>query len=799
MGLQADGKLGKAPDPDDPIRKVLGYLNFSSGQAEPRFLQALDGLYRTVPNGSAPRWKVVHKTLLNATLETQDDSAAFADLDQARDVLNLLDQFCPAYVRFHESVLGHLTEDAIFNSHLLGRVLEALLRSRSQTGEATVIVESAVRQLNDFIGYRPVATLETQKIEPYQHEWIRPIPLYVAGAGTASGNYEEVVERTIKLLRDTPAELLRDAYFDPARMDELSIDPRVYDFDHPANKRPNHHFGMWDPHRIDGDGFYRRFVVQQVTMESLVRRVEESEGIAREELLMEAAAVLAGTILMASGISGFGPETHDSTVSLSELLARIAAYRDAFYEQLIARTDGSHGARLRAEAQRLRQPFGGARQDLNRQLTKCRATQLQCVHLSRIYARMSFADAAEAQADRILVASARFRTHIDCKLAQARSSWEAGHLQDALDSVEYARREMLRGIECGAIVDPWNILGFDCNFGLFGSIENSIRDYRIDDLVETVEEMLELYAGIWGTAAASQQGGVADQTQICFESFGNWWHQFAAHELDSVDAENPLIVFAAAKDVAKALKAWHDQGEASGDIGFWAPHVQNFDSCRAYWLVINTLLAREDKVAALGLLMHWLSQSDHIPLEHGEASFYGLALRWLSSALDETGQLSATEERRGWLRIRRFFDYLEANAGDFWEVPDFAPEAHTSNGEPVEPREVADRWQDDDDEEDELFGAAYENVVYRDSTDDGVDGSIFDFESHDEDYLQQVSRPIVDRLAFLEQLAATWKLVSVAWSSAEALSHADAVEPEIDSLHARNALRGAFPSPSYSA
>ena len=41
---------------------------------------------------------------------------------------------------------------------------------------------------------------------------------------------------------------------------------------------------------------------------------------------------------------------------------------DVFYEQLIARTGGDHGQRLREEAQRLKQPFGGARQALNQAL-----------------------------------------------------------------------------------------------------------------------------------------------------------------------------------------------------------------------------------------------------------------------------------------------------------------------------------------------------------------------------------------------------------------------------------------------
>ncbi|MEZ6077612.1 MAG: hypothetical protein R3C56_18675 [Pirellulaceae bacterium] len=44
--------------------------------------------------------------------------------------------------------------------------------------------------------------------------------------------------------------------------------------------------------------------------------------------------MLAGTILMASGISGSGPGVFASTVTLASILGPIAAYRDQFYEQL---------------------------------------------------------------------------------------------------------------------------------------------------------------------------------------------------------------------------------------------------------------------------------------------------------------------------------------------------------------------------------------------------------------------------------------------------------------------------------
>ena len=57
------------------------------------------------------------------------------------------------------------------------------------------------------------------------------------------------------------------------------------------------------------------------------------------------AAVLAGAILMSSGVSGSGPDTHDSTVTLGQLLPRIAQLRDEFYNHLLDGLQGPHGER----------------------------------------------------------------------------------------------------------------------------------------------------------------------------------------------------------------------------------------------------------------------------------------------------------------------------------------------------------------------------------------------------------------------------------------------------------------------
>src|SRR5690606_38285797 len=109
--------------------------------------------------------------------------------------------------------------------------------------EADRITQQAIRTLNDYLGHRPVAVLESRRHEPYPHEWVRPVPLYVRDAGVSFGAYEQVVRLALRLLRETDEDLLEEAYFDPNLLDELAFDPRAYDFDHPVNKRPNYHFG----------------------------------------------------------------------------------------------------------------------------------------------------------------------------------------------------------------------------------------------------------------------------------------------------------------------------------------------------------------------------------------------------------------------------------------------------------------------------------------------------------------------------------------------------------------------------
>ncbi len=620
------------------LQELLGYLNFSSGTSDPQFLANLDRLFRRLEADRGEQidtWRQVRDLLSGRLDELAATTATFRDCDQARGILGLaFEHFSPAYREFHRDLLPHLSEATLWRPFFLGRVCEALLRQGPPWDETQRIVSAARAELDDFIGHRPVAVLRSaQRIEPYPHEWVRPLPLYIRTVGVATGRYERLIRLTQEILLATDPAIKREAWFDLDLLDELAVDPRQYDFDHPVNKRPNYHFGQWDPHHIDNQGRYRRFVLQQVTLDALLARVDNSQEFPAEELLFEAAGVLAGTILMASATSGSGPETHPSTTTLGALVPQIAANRDAFYQQLLTRVPGAHGERLRAEAAARHQPLAGARQHLNHCLARRRAAQLEHVHLAILFSEMGYPEAAVRQTDVVPTASARIRCQIQCRITGGRLAVEHGDLPSALDMASEAVDLVHRGIECGALVDPWNILGFQGQFSLFPAPENSVPDHRVDQLIELLEQIFSLQAQLWREAAAHNRADVAATIARRMSELARWWDPFAATTVEGVEAFSGDEAFGSARSVAQALEAWHEAGAAAADVAFWRKHVEYFTSPKAYSLVVDALLEKRDFIAAMALLMQWLSQADRLPLQQGEYSFHLLARRMAGRSL----------------------------------------------------------------------------------------------------------------------------------------------------------------------
>src|SRR5262249_2365126 len=117
--------------------------------------------------------------------------------------------------------------------------------------------------------------------------------------------------------------------------------------------------------------------------------------------------------------------------------------------------------------------------------------------------------------------------------------------------------------------------------------------------------------------------------------------------------------------------------------------------------------------------------------------------RWMLGQTKAAGQDSTDLPRPD--LVRKFFDYLEANAEEYWHVP----------------RLEAGAIDAPDEKEDDLFGAAYEGVTYRDTADDDQEGAVVGDDSpRDEFDLETQGELLGRRLRFLSTLARLWQVAS---------------------------------------
>lgn len=754
---------------DQLVRDILGYLNFSSGKPDTKFQRSLNELMQ-----SAAVVSDLGLTLTNALDQLEGTEPTFADVTQARRVLSLaLDETFPAYIEYHSDILFHLDPGELDQPFLLAKMFEAVVAQGGPWEETDRIVAGALEHLNDFLGYRPLAVLENdQQMEPYEHERYQPVPLYIRGAGVAYGPYKALIERTLEYLANTPDDLLAEAWFSLDNLDELSLDLRAHDHAHPVNKRTNYMFGEWDPHQIDTKGFYRRFVVRRIILDALLSWLENHTELPEEERLDDAATVLSGTILMASSISGAGPQTYDSTISLSSLLPRVARQRDAFYLRWIGAATGERRERLKHQAELTRQPFGHVRQELNMFVARYGAQQVQHRHLAWLYARMGYEDAAREEAAVIPALSARFETELQLLLTSANRRLANAEVQAASDMLAEVENLLDRGIKCGALVDPWNILAFQGHFPLFAAREDAIPDNRVEILMDLMEQTFGVYSKAVGEAAAQGNLELRGELSRRFEALADRWDRYATVAVEDLPHVAGLETWESSVQVANALQRWQSAGSAAGDIKFWSEHIQHFQSPQAYALVVEALLHKKDHIAAMGLLMQWLSDADTTGLESGPHAVHPLLVRWMQLVTHDESL-----EAEMWPTVRRLFDYLEANAGDYWKAPtlrEFSLFDGASTDDGLPPRPSADDFDpflDDEEsgaEDEDLFSAAYDDVVFRDSADDGQAG-----ETHEGGFtpgtteFEILNRQLEPRLAFLQTLFRLWQMAGTALASRE--------------------------------
>jgi hypothetical protein len=678
-GHQSDGRGREIVASSSGSDKILGYLNFSDGRQDVRWQQMVCDSFASHSDADRPWLTVPHQWISDLKILQEAGAAGFRDSTQASIVLRTFIDVLPAYQSFHSELLGHCSDRDLFAPLFLVRVLESVLRqvhkheSLVSKPVPPTLVSAVVRDLNDFVGYRPVALLETRLSgEAYGHEKHRPVPVYLRGLGAGVGRFSAVVSRAFEFLGSTSGRLLEDAGLDLSQIDELAVDMRSYDHGHPANLRPNQVFGEWDPARVDGKGRFSRIVVRHLIMEAIAewQRIRRDD-YDPDEAISEGAAVLSGTMLMASGVTGGGPGAHDSSKRLGDLLPGIAKYRDQFYRTLQDRLPQAHQARLAKEEKQVRQPFGRVRQFLNTWMARQRAHQVQQQALATLFARLGLPGCSTVESRRIQVLAPRFMSDILSRMKLLRFEGELGRLDAAVGRLPDLVQRVKQGIQCGALTDPWNVLGFQGMFPLSPAREDAVRDSRLDDLLSLVERLFESMTFLWAECAAKGDDDRASSVSEQMRELAQWWDPFATYRVSDVRAVKGSRHFKAGRGVADALSRWRQRGSAPADMVFWQRQVKYLKTAQTHALAVETLLRQGDLSGAQGLLVHWISVADEIGLEDGQHGFQRLAFQWLNQATQfPLGDSAAEDVRESRVkRLAHFLSQLTVNAGDLLEVP----------------------------------------------------------------------------------------------------------------------------------
>ena len=142
------------------LQGILGYLNFSEGRPDPRVQKQWNDAYLVLAD-KRNDWKAILQDRLGSL--HQEQAAAFRDIDQANSVVDLLfKHVIPAYRAHHADLLGHLPAEAFLQPFFVARLAEAVLAQHAPWTETERIVQSTLRQVNDFVGHRPIPVLENK-------------------------------------------------------------------------------------------------------------------------------------------------------------------------------------------------------------------------------------------------------------------------------------------------------------------------------------------------------------------------------------------------------------------------------------------------------------------------------------------------------------------------------------------------------------------------------------------------------------------------------------------------------------
>ena len=145
----AHDHLGEAAQKD--LADIVGYLNFSSGAPDARFLGGLNRLFATLEPAEPPLWKRAGGAILDAIDALHGSSEAFENLDQARDVAQLVfAEALPAYRRHHRDLLMHASDEFLFQPFFVGRMCEGVLAEGAPWEDTDRIVEGVLKRGERF-------------------------------------------------------------------------------------------------------------------------------------------------------------------------------------------------------------------------------------------------------------------------------------------------------------------------------------------------------------------------------------------------------------------------------------------------------------------------------------------------------------------------------------------------------------------------------------------------------------------------------------------------------------------------
>ena len=233
-----------------------------------------------------------------------------------------------------------------------------------------------------------------------------------------------------------------------------------------------------------------------------------------------------------------------------------------------------------------------------------------------------------------------------------------------------------RAIECGALVDPWNMLGFGGQYSLFPAPENSVYDHRIDELIDLFGAIFAVYVQIEKEAAAAGQAAVQHAMSQRLDALAVWWDKFASTEVSSIEGIS-------GRDTPSRPTTWPPPWKP-GTAPARRPATWPFGAT----MPSSSALPRPTPWSSMPC---WSSAIRSPPWPCWcSGSARSKKCRWSKRTIPSTtwhwiGWPSCGATATGLLRPPRllpakyrtagacakFLDYIEANAEEYWQVPQF--------------------------------------------------------------------------------------------------------------------------------